>query len=36
MAFDDYDFNLQYLFRTYSTKELLSRAVMLENLRVQK
>ena len=36
MPFDDYDKNISYLFSTYSTKELVSRATMLENLIVQK
>lgn len=36
IPFDGYDQNINYIFRTYSTKELVKRASMVENLRVEK
>lgn len=36
MSFDKYDENIAYLFRTYSIKELVKRANMIENLAIRK
>ena len=36
MPFDDYDKNMNYLFRTYSTKELVKRANIIETLGINK
>lgn len=36
IPFDDYDENMNYLFKTYTTKELVKRANMIENLAVKK
>ena len=36
MSFNGYDMNINYLFSTYSTKELVSRAIMVENLGIRK
>ena len=36
MSFDNYDENITYLFRTYSIKELVKRANMVENLAIRK
>lgn len=36
MSFEEYDTNINYLFNTYSTKEIISRATVLENLVIKK
>lgn len=36
ISFENYDENIRYLYRTYSTKELLKRASMVENLAIKK
>ena len=36
MSFDNYYNNMNYLFGTYSTKELVNRAIMIENMSIKK
>ena len=36
MTFEEYDVNLDYIYKTYTTKELINRAKIIENLKIIK